>query len=52
MDVQGLIDELQKIEDKSQKIHVWNRYGYWGEVGSIEIEQSQDDKPLMIESEE
>ena len=51
MDVQGLIDELQKIEDKSQKIHVWDRYGYWGEVGSIEIEQSQDAEPLMIESE-
>lgn len=50
MTVQELIDTLQKIEDKAQKIHCWDHYGYWGEVAYIEIEESQTAKPLMIES--
>jgi hypothetical protein len=48
--VQELIDLLQGIQDKSQEINVWNRYGYWGSDLGIVIAKDQDDKPLIIEN--
>lgn len=48
MTVQELIIELQKIKDKSQTIYVWDRYGYYGEVTTVDIETRQAKKPLMI----
>ena len=35
MTVQELIDELQKVEDKSKKIVYWG-YGYYNEIKKVE----------------
>lgn len=48
--IQELIDLLQQVEDKSQTIHVWNRYGYYGTGLILEIANDQEEKPLMLES--
>lgn len=46
--VQELIDLLQKIEDKTQEICVWNELGYYGSDLDVEYYACQDGKPLMI----
>lgn len=48
--IQELIDLLQSVPDKTQTIHVWNRYGYWGTNLNLEIAMDQAAKPLIIEN--
>jgi hypothetical protein len=48
--VQELIDLLKKIEDKSQTIYVWDRFGYYGTDLTVEVETDQQGKPLIIKS--
>jgi len=39
MTVQELIDELEAIEDKSQKVVTWDAYAYCNDLGSLEESQ-------------
>ncbi|AII28042.1 hypothetical protein LD13_gp141 [Bacillus phage Bobb] len=48
--IQELIDLLQQVEDKSQTIYVWDRFGYCGTGLTLEIEKGQEEKLLIIES--
>lgn len=47
--VQELIELLSKVEDKSQTIHVWDRWGYYSTDLIIKVAEDQETKPLMIE---
>lgn len=46
--IEELIELLEKIEDKSQVVHVWDRYGYYGTNLTLEIAEDQLEKPLVI----
>lgn len=50
--IQELVDLLQKVEDKSQTVHVWNRFGYYGTGLTLEVATDQEAKPLIIECDE
>lgn len=50
--IQEFIDLLQQVEDKSQTLHVWDRYGYFGTDLTLEIAEDQSVKPLIIEHSE
>lgn len=48
--IQDLIDLLQQVEDKSQTVYVWDRFGYYGTGLTLEIEEDQEEKLLIVES--
>ncbi|WP_180953822.1 hypothetical protein [Bacillus sp. M6-12] len=48
--IQEVIDMLNKVDDKTQTLYVWNRYGYYGTDLTLEVAKDQDEKPLILES--
>jgi len=51
MTVQELIDELNKIDDKTLEVSVWADHGQYNmKASSVEVQRLEDDSDYMRES--